>query len=301
MIQDQRVIATSAVQCVGNTLLLQGRVYSPPYVIKAIGNTTRSRPRSTAIPRSGSTASGSTPSASGYDVATSEPASSRPTPAPSTSTASPAAEGRVRGVRAVVGVVGELAITAGRLLLLFVVWQLGVVGITANRAQAATVDSLERQFAGTRADRADHADHGLRPDRAPPRAAPQPHLDDTRSQPPAGDAFAILRIPRLGAGWAKPVYQGVGADVLAEGIGHYPDTQLPGQVGNVGLAGHRAGHGNPLIDIDTIRPGDAIVVETADALRRLPGRPLRDRPADRRQGPRAGARPAGRRRPPRRG
>jgi uncharacterized protein YlxW (UPF0749 family) len=40
MIQDQRVIATSAVQCVGNTLLLQGRVYSPPYVIKAIGNTT---------------------------------------------------------------------------------------------------------------------------------------------------------------------------------------------------------------------------------------------------------------------
>jgi len=40
MIQDQRVIATSAVQCVGNTLLLQGRVYSPPYVIKAIGNPT---------------------------------------------------------------------------------------------------------------------------------------------------------------------------------------------------------------------------------------------------------------------
>jgi uncharacterized protein YlxW (UPF0749 family) len=38
MIQDQRVIATSAVQCVGNTLLLQGRVYSPPYVITAIGD-----------------------------------------------------------------------------------------------------------------------------------------------------------------------------------------------------------------------------------------------------------------------
>ena len=37
MIQDQRVIATSAVRCVGNTLILQGRVYSPPYVISAIG------------------------------------------------------------------------------------------------------------------------------------------------------------------------------------------------------------------------------------------------------------------------
>ncbi|MDO5501865.1 MAG: DUF881 domain-containing protein [Actinomycetia bacterium] len=38
MIQDQRVIATSAVRCVGNTLILQGRVYSPPFVITAIGN-----------------------------------------------------------------------------------------------------------------------------------------------------------------------------------------------------------------------------------------------------------------------
>jgi uncharacterized protein YlxW (UPF0749 family) len=37
MIQDQRVIATSAVRCVGNTLILQGRVYSPPFVISAIG------------------------------------------------------------------------------------------------------------------------------------------------------------------------------------------------------------------------------------------------------------------------
>jgi uncharacterized protein YlxW (UPF0749 family) len=38
MLQDQRVIATSAVRCVGNTLILQGRVYSPPYVVTAIGD-----------------------------------------------------------------------------------------------------------------------------------------------------------------------------------------------------------------------------------------------------------------------
>ncbi len=37
-IMDQRVIATSAVRCVGNTLILQGRVYSPPFVISAIGD-----------------------------------------------------------------------------------------------------------------------------------------------------------------------------------------------------------------------------------------------------------------------
>jgi uncharacterized protein YlxW (UPF0749 family) len=38
MLMDQRIISTSAVRCVGNTLILQGRVYSPPYVISAIGN-----------------------------------------------------------------------------------------------------------------------------------------------------------------------------------------------------------------------------------------------------------------------
>jgi uncharacterized protein YlxW (UPF0749 family) len=41
MLQDQRVVSTSAVRCVGNTLILQGRVYSPPYVITAIGDVPR--------------------------------------------------------------------------------------------------------------------------------------------------------------------------------------------------------------------------------------------------------------------
>jgi uncharacterized protein YlxW (UPF0749 family) len=39
--QDQRIIGTSAPRCVGNTLLLNGRTYSPPYVITAIGDTAR--------------------------------------------------------------------------------------------------------------------------------------------------------------------------------------------------------------------------------------------------------------------
>lgn len=40
-VMDQRIIATSAVKCVGNTLLLQGRVYSPPYRVQAIGDRER--------------------------------------------------------------------------------------------------------------------------------------------------------------------------------------------------------------------------------------------------------------------
>ncbi|MEU0273882.1 DUF881 domain-containing protein [Streptomyces sp. NPDC006307] len=40
-VMDQRLISTSAVRCVGNTLILQGRVYSPPYKITAVGDTGR--------------------------------------------------------------------------------------------------------------------------------------------------------------------------------------------------------------------------------------------------------------------
>ncbi|MFE9553806.1 DUF881 domain-containing protein [Streptomyces sp. NPDC006692] len=42
-VMDQRLISTSAVRCVGNTLLLQGRVYSPPYKITAVGDTGKLR------------------------------------------------------------------------------------------------------------------------------------------------------------------------------------------------------------------------------------------------------------------
>jgi uncharacterized protein YlxW (UPF0749 family) len=42
-IMDQRIIGTTAIRCVGNTLLLQGRVYSPPYVIAATGPVKRMR------------------------------------------------------------------------------------------------------------------------------------------------------------------------------------------------------------------------------------------------------------------
>ena len=37
-VMDQRIISTSAVRCVGNTLILQGRVYSPPFTVTATGD-----------------------------------------------------------------------------------------------------------------------------------------------------------------------------------------------------------------------------------------------------------------------
>jgi uncharacterized protein YlxW (UPF0749 family) len=50
-IMDQRLIATSAVRCVGNTLLLQGRTYSPPFVVTAIGDAAAIRAQLAASPQ----------------------------------------------------------------------------------------------------------------------------------------------------------------------------------------------------------------------------------------------------------
>jgi sortase A len=81
-----------------------------------------------------------------------------------------------------------------------------------------------------------------------------------------GDALALVRIPRFGDGYVVPVIEGVGDDELASGFGHYPETAMPGKIGNFAIAGHRVTHGEPFRDLPDMRPGDEVVVETADAV-----------------------------------
>lgn len=76
------------------------------------------------------------------------------------------------------------------------------------------------------------------------------------------DVEAVVRIPRFGADYAVPVYEGVGPDVLARGFGHFPASAGPGAVGNYALAAHRVTHGEPLRHMPDLRPGDRVVIET---------------------------------------
>ncbi|MGP3950188.1 class E sortase [Streptomyces sp. 7N604] len=79
-------------------------------------------------------------------------------------------------------------------------------------------------------------------------------------------AYAILRIPRIGV--TAPVAQGISkGGVLNRGyVGHYPQTAQPGQVGNFALAGHRNTHGEPFRYINRLRKGDELRVETREGL-----------------------------------
>lgn len=141
-----------------------------------------------------------------------------------------------------IGTLGELLITLGLLLLLFVAWQLWWTDVTANREQSATIQALERGFGRAGGDAAD------------PLA--------TLRNVPFGEAFAILRVPRFGADFARPVLQGTDHDTLLKGVGHYSGTVMPGRVGNFSVAGHRTTYGRPLHNIDLLQKGDVIVVET---------------------------------------
>ena len=72
--------------------------------------------------------------------------------------------------------------------------------------------------------------------------------------------MARLEIPRIGVD--EIVVAGVGVDDLHKGPGHYPDTPLPGERGNVAIAGHRTTYGAPFHDIDELQPGDEVVATT---------------------------------------
>jgi sortase A len=79
-----------------------------------------------------------------------------------------------------------------------------------------------------------------------------------RQKPVAGQPVARLYIPRLHLKWA--VIEGVTQADLRKGPGHYPKTDDPGDVGNVGIAGHRLP--GVFWNLDRLRKGDPIVVET---------------------------------------
>jgi sortase A len=77
-----------------------------------------------------------------------------------------------------------------------------------------------------------------------------------------GQAIAKLEIPRIDKAGDQALYvlPGVDYKTLHDGPGHYPDTPLPGQLGNAAIAGHRSTSGAPFADVDQLADGDEIVV-----------------------------------------
>jgi sortase A len=75
-----------------------------------------------------------------------------------------------------------------------------------------------------------------------------------------GDALTRIQIPALGVDTV--VVQGTTPSALRAGAGHYPNTPLPCEGGNIAIAGHRTTFGKPFANIDQLKPGDTITLLT---------------------------------------
>lgn len=159
-----------------------------------------------------------------------------------------------RGV-SVVGVIGELLITAGVVVLLFLGWQVWLGNLISGNAQAEEAQALSEAWGRGGPTPANTADPT---DPAQPAASAEPVVQPA---PDNAVAFANLIVPRLGADYTRPVAEGVDVDVLRTKIGHYPGTQTPGGVGNAAFAAHRTGNGSPFFDIEKMQIGDSVFFE----------------------------------------
>jgi LPXTG-site transpeptidase (sortase) family protein len=147
---------------------------------------------------------------------------------------------RARGrVAAIIGVIGELLITGGVLMALFVVYSLWWTNVLADRE----------------AKRQSH------------------HVRDTWAKQGPGaldtkDGIGFLHVPAMKNGEVL-VKSGTGSDILNEGVaGFYRSPSKAAmpwdKQGNFTLAAHRDGHGAKFHNIDKIKTGDAVVFETRD-------------------------------------
>ncbi len=153
-------------------------------------------------------------------------------------------------VRGTIRTFGELCITAGLVLILFVVWQLWWTDLAANRDNEVLADELAQDWQNQ-----------------DPNELPE-DPDEPVVADPVGknEAFGIFYIPRFGGDYYRTVAEGVDLEPVLNrmGLGRYPNSAMPGDVGNFSIAGHRVTYGKPLNQIAELRPGDEIVVQTKD-------------------------------------
>lgn len=149
-------------------------------------------------------------------------------------------------MRTAVGALGRVLIVVGLLILGFVAYELWGTGIYTARAQ----NQLENEFDDKLAEASTTT------------TTTTPAIDTAPPPPPRGEAVAQIRIPKIGADYI--VVQGVSVADLKKGPGHYPDTPMPGELGNAAIAGHRTTYLAPFNRVDELAEGDEILVTTLE-------------------------------------
>jgi len=149
-------------------------------------------------------------------------------------------------IRSGIRVSGELLITFGLVVLLFAGYEVWGKSAVVNAHQNDLRGILDQQW-----------DREADPTVAPTASAST--APSVKPKPPVtGKPMAGLYIPKLDKNWI--VVEGVGQADIRYAPGHYPDSALPGQVGNFSVAGHR--NRATFWRLDELKKGDVIVVES---------------------------------------
>ncbi|TAM70799.1 MAG: class E sortase [Microbacteriaceae bacterium] len=168
-----------------------------------------------------------------------------------------------------VGVFGELLITAGLIVLLFIGWQTwwNSAVLAGQQTSAAATQSRQWMEQG----RSQHQPSPPATSGSTPVAAPAPADSDPPPvmQPVAfAQPLAVIYIPRFGADWKRIIRESVDVQSVLNsydaGVGHYTGTQMPGAVGNFAIAAHDTGYGNAFLDMSKLQLGDKIYIQTKE-------------------------------------
>ncbi|WP_309237579.1 class E sortase [Actinomadura sp. BRA 177] len=140
-------------------------------------------------------------------------------------------------MRTVIRGMGELCITAGLIVMLFVTYELWGTGRYTQGQQDRLHDEMLNSWQSGKV---------------------------TTEKVKLGKGLAMIRIPRFGDDYHFVVIEGVDRDDLRKGPGHYPGTALPGQIGNFVVSGHRTTYSAPFNRLGELDRGDKILIDTRD-------------------------------------
>lgn len=148
-------------------------------------------------------------------------------------------------IRRYLFLVGEIFLTFAGVLLAYLIYQIWFTNQIAEIESSALASEIQKSFQA-----------GLDPD------TDSVAVEVERS---GSQGFALLYIPALRSDvWGTPIVSGVEDRQLSLGVGHYPSTELPGEVGNFALAGHRATNGEPFARFENLKSGDLVYVQTSE-------------------------------------
>ena len=160
-----------------------------------------------------------------------------------------------RGFSRGLGVVGESLITLGVVVMLFLGWQLWINDVIIFNESSAVAEENVAKWTTSKTPAPTSTEAG------PIDFGPAPVMSKSDNNA----VFGNIYIPRFGNDYIKVAAEGVDAEgTLNRGyFGRYPNSQLPGESGNVALAAHRTGHGSPFRQAAKLQVGDVIVLQTS--------------------------------------